>query len=76
VILIGTRRGAQCDDQGRFRIERVPAGSYTLRGMALGYEDVRRSIDVKPGGIAHADLVVVTPLKVKYENYIHVHGER
>ncbi|MGH7725049.1 MAG: TonB-dependent receptor [Candidatus Eiseniibacteriota bacterium] len=39
VIVEGTRFGAIADDQGRYTIINVPAGSYTLRGRIVGYAD-------------------------------------
>jgi hypothetical protein len=36
VIAIGTRRGTQTDDEGRFRLTQVPVGPQTLRLLGLG----------------------------------------
>ena len=36
VVVDGTRLGAIADDQGRFTIVNVPAGSHTLRARLIG----------------------------------------
>lgn len=46
------------DADGRFRIESVPAGTYTLVGWYEGEARVRRSVTVAPGTAADVELVV------------------
>ena len=49
VILEGTRFGAIADDQGRYSILNIPAGTYTLRGKIIGYADyVVNNVQVTP----------------------------
>jgi outer membrane receptor protein involved in Fe transport len=49
VIIEGTRFGAIADDQGRYSILNVPAGTYTLRGKIIGYADyVATNVQVTP----------------------------
>jgi outer membrane receptor protein involved in Fe transport len=49
VIIEGTRFGAIADDQGRYTILNVPAGTYTLRGKIIGYADyVATNVQVTP----------------------------
>ncbi|MBM4166024.1 MAG: TonB-dependent receptor [Ignavibacteria bacterium] len=38
VIIVGTTRGAVTDVSGKFTIEGVPVGKYTLRATLIGYE--------------------------------------
>lgn len=49
VVVLGMRLGAQTDEHGRFRIERVPAGLRRLRVFALGSEPLADSINVVAG---------------------------
>ena len=49
VIVEGTRFGAIADDQGRYSILNVPAGTYTVRGKIIGYADyVATNVQVNP----------------------------
>jgi len=49
VIIEGTRFGAIADDQGRYTILNVPAGTYVLRGKIIGYADyVATNVQVTP----------------------------
>ena len=38
VIIVGTQKGAAADFDGKFIIERVPAGTYNLRFQMMGYK--------------------------------------
>jgi Carboxypeptidase regulatory-like domain len=38
VLLLGTPRTAYSDDAGRYRLAAIPAGTYTLRVIRIGYE--------------------------------------
>ncbi|MGH7725556.1 MAG: TonB-dependent receptor [Candidatus Eiseniibacteriota bacterium] len=49
VIVLGTRRGAQTDDQGNFTITAVPVGTHQLRVQLPGYEARQQSITVNAG---------------------------
>jgi hypothetical protein len=49
VILVGSRRGAQCDEAGRFKITLVPPGVHTLRILLVGFEPKSLSIVVQSG---------------------------
>ena len=49
VVIGSLDRGASTDKNGRFRIEGLPAGTYTIRVSMLGYETVvRPGIEVRP----------------------------
>lgn len=57
VILVGTRMGAITDHGGRFAIENVPPGTYTLNVMALVHGSVSvESITVEAGTAVHRDI--------------------
>jgi hypothetical protein len=49
VRLIGSTRSAATNDDGRFRLRGVPAGTQGLEFAALGFYPTRRRIDVRPG---------------------------
>jgi len=49
VIVLGTRRGAQADDHGRFVIPRVPVGTYVVKCQAAGRAPVSQSAIVVAG---------------------------
>jgi hypothetical protein len=40
VIIMGTNNGASTDGYGKYRIERVPVGSYTIKFSYVGYQPV------------------------------------
>jgi hypothetical protein len=46
VSLTGTTRYGVTDDDGRFRIERFPAGALELRVRAIGYEPATRAVTI------------------------------
>src|SRR5690554_1019226 len=49
VGLQGTSRGGVTDDDGKFSITRVPAGSYTLAVSAVGFKKLEQEISIKEG---------------------------
>ena len=38
--------GTTSDDKGKFRIENIPAGKYTLIAFAIGYKEYRQDINI------------------------------
>ncbi len=46
VMVIGTHRGDATDMEGRFTIAGLPPGNITLLTSAIGYEDVRTSVQL------------------------------
>jgi len=58
VTLGGTRLGATTSATGRFRIDRVPAGTYTLQVRLLGFRAEERSIRVPAGDTVLVDLTL------------------
>lgn len=49
VVLDGTKMGCATDINGFFLINKVPAGSYTLRVRYIGYEEYTEIIEVSAG---------------------------
>ncbi len=45
----GFRRGASTDEQGRFRIEALPEGAYTLRATSIGYVPLEQRVQLADG---------------------------
>ena len=61
VVVDGTRLGAIADDQGRFTIVNVPAGSHTLRARLIGYADyVLTKLEIRPDFTTEANLELST----------------
>lgn len=51
VILAGTKYGVQTDVNGYFSITKLPAGTYNLKVVALGFDTISQSVSVKDGEI-------------------------
>jgi len=49
VVLQGTEQGTSADANGGFRLEGVPAGSYTARVSFVGYDAVQRDVTIRGG---------------------------
>jgi len=49
ITLIGTFYGAYSEANGRFQIQRVPAGTYTLLVNYIGYDAIEREVEVEAG---------------------------
>ena len=49
VIVVGTNYGTVSDEQGRFTIEQLPAGRYTIKVRLLGYEPMVQVVDLTAG---------------------------
>lgn len=60
VIVVGTQRGAQTDQQGRFTITGLPAGTYDLRVRRVGYAPITQRVTVGTGLVATADFAIST----------------
>ena len=52
VVVVGAIFGDATDAEGRFRIEGVPPGEYTVQVSTLGYRTARRTITVEAGATA------------------------
>ncbi|MDX2280866.1 MAG: TonB-dependent receptor [Saprospiraceae bacterium] len=58
VILKGTNKGATVDAQGRYLIENIKAGTYTLFTSFVGLETKRQSVAVKADQVVTVDFVL------------------
>ena len=58
VTLSGTRLGATTNANGRFQIDRVPAGAYTLHVRRLGFRAEERAIQVAAGDTLRIDVTL------------------
>ncbi|MFQ5690870.1 MAG: TonB-dependent receptor [Gemmatimonadota bacterium] len=65
VSIVELQIGAVADEEGEYRIDDVPAGSYTLQVRSLGFEPVERSIQVQAGQVLTVDVrLEVEPIKL------------
>src|ERR1043166_801721 len=55
VIIVGTRIGANTDNDGRYVLQGVPAGQQTLRFTRIGYVAQTKVVNVPSGGDVTAD---------------------
>ena len=46
VMIVGTSMGAATNSQGHFKINNVPAGTYTVKAMFIGYNAATQSVTV------------------------------
>ena len=60
VIVVGTQRGAMTDQEGRFTISGVPAGSHEVRARRVGYAVMNQRVTVSDGGSANVDFALAT----------------
>ncbi len=59
VVVLGTTFGATTDDSGYYAINRVPAGTYTLRGQFIGYQPTEVvGVAVRGGTTRTIDMVL------------------
>jgi len=49
IVLEGTKFGTSTDINGFFAINRIPAGSYTLKATSIGYETYSEKIEIETG---------------------------
>ncbi len=50
VVVVGTELGASADEAGRFLIQNVPIGTYTVEASMMGYQtQARANVVVQPG---------------------------
>ncbi|HWL38873.1 MAG TPA: SusC/RagA family TonB-linked outer membrane protein [Gemmatimonadaceae bacterium] len=60
VVIVGTQRGAMTDQDGRYTITGVPAGTHELRVRRVGYGSTTQSVTVSDGGTATAEFSLAT----------------
>jgi hypothetical protein len=59
VLLVGTTMGASTDLLGKYTINNVPAGSYSLRATYVGYKEATASLDVQGGANVSHDFSLI-----------------
>ncbi|NJD11879.1 MAG: SusC/RagA family TonB-linked outer membrane protein [Gemmatimonadetes bacterium] len=60
VVLAGTTRGGLTSENGRYLLTGVPAGSYTVQAISIGYQSAEQAIVVSPNQTVVADLQMST----------------
>lgn len=58
VTVLGTDNFTKTDQKGRFAFRSIPAGSYTLRVDAEGYESRETGFEVRVGNVTRVEVVV------------------
>lgn len=64
VAIMGGTSAARTDADGRFALERVPAGTARVRVRLLGFRVLERDVVVPAGDTAHLDLVLLPEPRV------------
>jgi TonB-linked SusC/RagA family outer membrane protein len=60
VHLVGTTLGTRADDDGRYTIVNVPAGSYRIRAQMLGHRPIEHTVTVAAGATQTQDFAMRT----------------
>jgi TonB-dependent starch-binding outer membrane protein SusC len=58
IAVVGTRLGGLTNDAGRFTIAGVPAGTYTVRAILIGYAPASQTVTVADGATATVDFAL------------------
>ena len=58
VLIVGTQRGTQTQDDGTFRLASVPAGNHAVRAQRIGYGAQTVQVAVQAGGTATAEFAL------------------
>ena len=58
VRIVGTRLGAQVDDNGRYVVARVPAGAVTVTVQRVGYVTETRTVSIRADGVTTLDVAL------------------
>ena len=74
IALQGTPYRARSGSDGRYRLNGVPPGSYTLRVSYIGYEDHVHEITIDEAGTVTYPIALTTSLQIADE--VVVHGAR
>lgn len=56
VVLRGTDRGVSTDSLGRYRIRRIPPGTYTVVASYVGYQSAQEEVTLEAGEVRQLDL--------------------
>ncbi len=76
VIVLGTKQGAQSDENGAFVLVGVPVGKAQIKVQALGYEAQIKDVEVNAGQTANLEFVVGESRVVKQIEEIEVRAEK
>ncbi len=70
VTIIGTNSGAASDKNGKFLIEKIPVGEFTLQFSAIGYEKLLiKDVKVEPGKTVNIQ-VKLEPTVIKTQEIV------
>lgn len=58
IQVVGTTRGAVSNETGAYRIASIPAGTYTLRVLRIGFQSTTQTVTVTDGATATADFAI------------------
>src|SRR4051794_21379031 len=58
VLVIGTSQSATTGEDGKFTLRNVPAGSVELQALRVGYQSLKKSVNVTAGSTTVADFVM------------------
>ncbi|MFH1755390.1 MAG: TonB-dependent receptor [Candidatus Latescibacterota bacterium] len=76
VILMGTSMGAMTLEDGKFTIRGIPAGTYTVKAMMMGFKAGEKpEIEVKSGGMIELSFTLEETIVMKTQEIV-VTGER
>src|SRR5689334_9008245 len=60
IQVVGTTRGAVTNETGAYRIPSMPAGTYTLRVLRIGFQSIAQTVTVSDGATATADFAIAS----------------
>ncbi|HDR04004.1 MAG TPA: TonB-dependent receptor, partial [Candidatus Marinimicrobia bacterium] len=83
IVVLGSDYGAAADVQGYYVIPNLPAGTYTLKVMMLGYQSAEKEVEIKnrsdlrfdfelPVEALQTETVTVTAERTRFENKVEV----
>lgn len=76
VIVLGTRQGAQTDEQGNFSIRGVPVGTAQVRVQQVGFDTKTVTVTVNAGAVTHVDIELSGQKVVKEIETIEVTAKK
>ena len=69
VILKGTSLGAATDTDGRFSIDNIPLGEYTLSASYLGFKSFQKKLNIQDQQNINTNILMI-PEAIKMETYV------
>jgi uncharacterized protein YfaS (alpha-2-macroglobulin family) len=76
VIVVGTRRGAQTDANGRYVISDLAPGTYTVKTLMIGFGAVRRTVNITAAKTTFLDITLGNTLAIRQLQSIQVSADR